>query len=434
MNDDEAADDEAADGDDPVVVVSVDSHVGPRLVEDLRPYCPSALLDDFDGYVARAAELKRGVEGIAGFLLEHPNFRTDGHHDSRARLADQDYDGVAAAVIFHGSQNFEPMPFGPLFPGAPVEDRGLAAAGMQVYDRWLADFVSAAPHRHIGVAYLPMWDVEAAIEQVAWAHDHGLAGVNFPALRAGEVLEYDDPAWDPFWAVCEERRLPLVTHVGAADNHIRYSGPGAIPIRQMESGSFFSHRAVWWLVFGGVFERFPGLRHVITETPGNWFPGLASELDAIWNMFSTEPEMNRALYETVPRPPSEYLNRNVFLGASFTSPYEAEQAVLHGFDSQLMWGSDYPHVEGTYVNPEGAGTPSVTRLALRNSFCSLAPDQIRRMVGGNAIEVYDLDRDALERVAASIGAPTIDELTTPIDAVPEGASLHAFRSGRNAWS
>jgi predicted TIM-barrel fold metal-dependent hydrolase len=173
---------------------------------------------------------------------------------------------------------------------------------------------------------------------------------------------------------------------------------------------------------------------VITETPGNWYPGLTVELDAIWNMFSTEPEMNAAFYDKVPRAPSEYMKGNVFFGASFASPYEAEQAVVNGFESQLMWGSDYPHVEGTFVHPGGSEMPSVTRLALRNSFCNVAPDKIRRMVGQNAIDVYDLDRSALQEVSTSIGAPTLNELTSPIDAVPAGASLHAFRSGRSAWS
>ena len=43
---------------------------------------------------------------------------------------------------------------------------------------------------------------------------------------------------------------------------------------------------------------------------------------------------------------------NVYFGASFASPYEVEQAVLHGLDTQLLWGSDYPHLEGTFVYPE----------------------------------------------------------------------------------
>ena len=56
------------------------------------------------------------------------------------------------------------------------------------------------------------------------------------------------------------------------------------------------------------------------------------------------------------------------------------------------------------------------------------------MVGQNAIDVYGLDADALARIAAEIGAPTLDELATPIDEVPDGASVTAFRSGAGGWS
>ena len=202
----------------------------------------------------------------------------------------------------------------------------------------------------------------------------------------------------------------------------------------LESGSFYSHRAVWWLIFGGVFERFPELKHVITETPGNWYPGLAQEMDGVWDMFGTQREMNAAFYEKVPRKPSEYMHQNVFFGASFASPYEVEQATVEGFSTQLMWGSDYPHVEGTFVHPDGTDMPSVTRLSLRNTFCKIPTEETRRMIADNAVHVYDLDRARLEEIAAAISAPTADDLRTPIDAVPEGASFHAFRSGTSGWS
>jgi hypothetical protein len=56
------------------------------------------------------------------------------------------------------------------------------------------------------------------------------------------------------------------------------------------------------------------------------------------------------------------------------------------------------------------------------------------MIGETAIEVYNLDRDELRRVAHQIGAPTVEELATPIDAVPDGASITAFRAGAGGWS
>ena len=77
----------------------------PALVEDLRAYCPSKYLDEFDRFAAETAtDREAAITMLEGSgYLDHPNFRTAGHHDSAARLADYDHDGVAAGVIFHGS-------------------------------------------------------------------------------------------------------------------------------------------------------------------------------------------------------------------------------------------------------------------------------------------------------------------------------------------
>jgi len=425
-------------GPESVVVVSNDTHIGPRLVDDLRCYCPTSHLDEFDRFAATiSAQKDAAAKMLAGAgYLDHPNLRTPGHHDSAARLADYDHDGIAAGVIFHGSMNMEPIPFVPAALGKPrtYDDPELVGVGMKIYNRWLADFVSQAPHRHIGLAQVPLWDLDAAIAEIEWAHEAGLRGVNFPAMRDGELPEYNKRAWEPLWSVCAERGLPLVTHIGGGTNS-HYSGLESVALVQIES-NYVSRRAVWWLIFAGAFERHPDLKLVITETPGNWYPTTAIELDAIHAFYDskrTEP-LNKALLEQVPQRPSEYMAKNVFFGASFASPFEVEQAVLHGLDTQLLWGSDYPHLEGTFVYPDGRDMPSVTRLALRNTFSGVPAAETRRMLGDNAIAIYGLERTALQAIAREIGAPSIDELATPIEAVPECASVTAFRSGAGGWT
>src|SRR5436190_163629 len=378
------------------IVVSNDTHIGPRLVEDLREYCPSKHLEAFDRFAETTAEEKAAAARmLAGSgYLDHPNLRTLGHHDAAARLADYDYDGIAAGVIFHGSMNMEPIPFissGLGKPRTTPDDHELVAVGMKIYNRWLADFVSQAPHRHIGLAQVPMWDLETTLAEVEWAHDAGLRGVNFPAMREGELPEYNKRVWEPLWSVCEERGMPLVTHVGGTFN-AKYSGLESVALVQIES-NYVSRRAVWWLIFAGVFERHPRLKYVVTETPGNWFPPTAVELDSIHGFYQlkrSEP-LNARLLEQVPRPPSEYMMSNVFFGASFASAFEVEQAMLHGLDSQLLWGSDYPHFESTFVHRDVRDMPSVTKLALRNTFCAVPAAKTRRMIGQNAISVYGLD-------------------------------------------
>ena len=114
-------DDRTVEMDRPAIVVSCDSHVGPKLVEHLRPYCPKKYLDAFDADVARqqahasppANTLNDQMDSQmrrTRRLFEHPNLSRPGHWDADARLADMDNDGVAAEVIWHFSQNGENYP------------------------------------------------------------------------------------------------------------------------------------------------------------------------------------------------------------------------------------------------------------------------------------------------------------------------------------
>jgi len=416
----------------PVVIVSSDTHIGPLLRTQLRGYCPARHLDAFDDLVAShdAARAARAVTAT-GFTT-HPNQLTAGHSDIHARLRDMDRDGIAAEVIFHGSQNFEPIPFLPQLLGNDASfafDPELATVGVRIYNEWLADCCSVEPTRHVGLAHLPMWDPAAATAELARVADTGLRGVNFPALRHGVYLEYNDRAWDPFWAECEARRLTLCTHVGVASPG-RASGPESLALTSIEDGGYFARRAIWWMTFGGVFERFPGLALVITESPGDWWPAMVRELDSTWR---AQVDFNPALRDQVPKPPSDYCATNVFVGASFLAPFEAERAVREGYSSQLLWGSDYPHIESTWQYTDDDTAVPVTRLALRNTFHTIPARETRAMLGENALRVFGLDRSALTAVAARIGAPTLAEIAVPIDDVPAGASPVAFRTF-GAWS
>ena len=171
----------------------------PALFEDLRPYCPKDLLDEFDDY---AGELQKRTEAAAaakgrvsfggkemgedwGVRLD--NLQTPGHFNMHARLHDLDGDGVAAEVMFHDSQNGEPIPFQTdtlLMRSANItQDFDLLRTGQRIYNQWLADACSIEPERHIGLMHLPMWDIDAAIEELQWAHSVGLKGINFPTPK-----------------------------------------------------------------------------------------------------------------------------------------------------------------------------------------------------------------------------------------------------------
>jgi predicted TIM-barrel fold metal-dependent hydrolase len=443
-------DEHEVDLDAPLIVVTTDSHIGPRLKEDLRQYCPARYLEEFDDF-ARAVEpnsdpteiyktfkqLKGDQPASAsdrerakGYELSYAALMrnaTPGHYDVHERLKDMDRNGVVAEVVFHGSQNgqcfpflnptggtFNALIFGPL--GRTARELELAAVGQRMYNRWLADQCSVQPERHAGLAHLPMWDVDAAVGEVAWAYDAGLRAVNFPAPKPG-MRPYDDLAWEPFWAACAERRMALSTHDGAGFDDISVARPHTLIASLLEGD--LVRKLFPRMLFGGMFERYPALRLVLTELqlPASaWWTQTARRYDDLW-------EANRTrLGDQVPRPPSRYLADNVFLGHSLLHalPVEVELAVRDGYASNFMWGDDYPHQEGVYRHTEeGEVGETRTRLGIRNAL-SAAPHEIAtEVVGGTAVAVYGFERQKLQTVAERIGAMTLRQVGRPLESVPE---------------
>jgi predicted TIM-barrel fold metal-dependent hydrolase len=66
---------------------------------------------------------------------------------------------------------------------------------------------------------------------------------------------------------------------------------------------------------------------------------------------------------------------------------------------QLMWGSDYPHPEGTWP---------VTHKKMYDAFVGIPEDEVALLLGENAIKFYGLDRDALAKIAARVGPKKSD--------------------------
>ena len=97
--------------------------------------------------------------------------------------------------------------------------------------------------------------------------------------------------------------------------------------------------------------------------------------------------------------PTGYFERQCFIGASFMPRHEAHFRHDIGID-KLLWGSDYPHLEGTWPN---------TMAALRKTFFDFPEHEIRAILGENAARVYGFDVPAMQKIADRIG-PTIESI------------------------
>ena len=426
-----------ADLDQPIVVVTSDSHVNAPL-EAYRPYAPKKFLGAFDEFVAESRAMREALlamfrsssdadasDGSLGrnhSASNQQNTRTNGHMDVHERLRDMDFDGIAAEVIFFGTMPFDPFPFTSRTgadPSSGLDTSESAAVGMRMYNRWLADFCSVEPERHVGLAHLPMWDIDLALEELRLARELGLSGVNFPAPRR-EITPYEDEAWDDFWSACEDLGMVLANHGGGGVTAAPATGPGAMFIYTTETVAMSRYTPVNRFVWGGVFERHPRLKLVQTEQPGNWFGFVMDELDSQYRAYAER------FAGRLPKLPSEYCRTNYFVGASFQSHLEAVGAVDGGYTDNIIWGSDYPHGEGTFRYPETFDDVPVTHLAMRATYAGLPADATRAMLGANGVRVYGLDAGKLQAVASRINAPTLRELSEPCLDPPDHWTL-AFR-------
>ncbi|MFE4653098.1 amidohydrolase [Streptomyces sp. NBC_01550] len=396
-------------------VISADCHAGADLL-DYKPYLEAKYHDDFDAWAAAY------VNPYADLLAD----TADRNWNSARRLAELAADGIVAEVVF-------PNTIPPFFPSASLmapaptpQEYEQRWAGLRAHNRWLADFCADAPGRRAGVAQILLNDPAEAVREVRRAKAAGLTGgILLPGTPPGSgIPELYSQVYDPLWAVCEELDVPVNHHGGSASPPLG-DEPAARAVFMVET-TWFSHRALWHLTFGGAFRRHPGLKLVLTEQGSGWIPGVVEMLDyyhgrlvaAASRASTAESKFGAGLAASMGASPGEVWRDNCFVGASFMRPHEVPLRDRIGLD-KIMWGSDYPHDEGT---------APYSREGLRIAYAGLPPDEIVAMVGGNAARVYGFDLPALDRIAATVG-PTVDEIAEPLKEAPADATSPAFAPG-----
>lgn len=383
---------------DRYLVISSDCHAG-LPPEKYRDYVDPQYREVFDA--ALPIQLERTREMGKKFLIDEINAQwrrgreraLSGAWDHEERTRVLDADGIAGEVIFPDGiteMNMPPFGAGLSLPTEHVVPE-LQWAGARAHNRWLAEFCQMAPERRAGVAIVPMlWDVDAAVREVRWAREHGLRGILIPSMW-GKLSAYHDPKYDPVWAACQELDTVVHLHSGAApmDDYAEHPGMMGIYISEV---CWWAARPLWFLIWGGVFERHPALKLAITESTTIWVPETLRLLDFRYE--ETHYAAKLGDYRShLSRKPSEYFHRNVYLGASCMPRREVELRHQIGL-ANLMWGSDYPHPEGSWPT---------TRAQLQEAFRGVPEDELGAILGGNAARVYGFDTEKLAPLVARIG-------------------------------
>lgn len=377
-------------------MISADCHAGGSHAM-YREYLDPAYREDFDAWREKYRNPFRD--------LKKNDLRVR-NWDDDVRWEQQESDGTVAEVVF---PNTVP-PFFPsfvLFAGPPTpQDYEHRLAGIRAHNRWAVDFQSRYPGRRAVIGQVFLNDTDDAIRDAIWIKEHGLkGGVLIPNIAPDVtwVKPLYHPDHDPFWKVCEDLELPVNVHSGTGSpNYGDFPFSGLLQALEIP---FYSQRPLVQLMVSGVFERFPRLKFVTTELGAVWVPELLGMLDLFMGAVR-QGQLGELRYTEGQAPKgtaTEYFHRNCWVGVSMPSRKDVEVRHIVGVD-RFMWGSDYPHDEGSYPH---------TKDAVRKAFHDVDPAETRAMLAGNAAALYGFDLDELAPLAAEHGPKVADVHTPP---------------------
>jgi aminocarboxymuconate-semialdehyde decarboxylase len=258
------------------------------------------------------------------------------HYDPEARLEALNAAGIDMQVLTLTT------------PGVHVEspEKGLYLA--QGVNDAFAEISGRYPTRFTALAALPLQDSRASVEELERAVKQlSLPGAMLFTNVNGTPL--DDPQFWPLFEKAAELDVPLFLHPAVP------AEIGSMKAYRLVALVGFLHEttvAITRLVFSGIFQRWPGLKLVLSHLGGT-MPYLAERIDLGYWVY---PECQH-----LPYPPSETLKQFHMDTIPHSPNALAFAAEFAGVD-KLLLGSDYPHQIGDLVGAvqtiEGLAIPN----------------------------------------------------------------------------
>jgi predicted TIM-barrel fold metal-dependent hydrolase len=358
----------------PHLLISADSHVMEpvdlwtrHLPESMRPRGPRFENRDGSLYLmveetpirnfSRLSASPAPTSAVPG-AVQQKTFTTGGS-DPDARLRDLDTDGVWGEVIY---------PNLAFFCTFHIRDPELQVAAARVYNDWVADQFVGTSDRFAPVAVIPVMDLRAAVAELERVAARGFRSALLPDHV--DARPYNDPAYDLLWRAAMEIGLPLTFHAGTGRSQTPAHGLGGAVINYVVTVSS-PMETVAYLCGSGILARHPRLRVVMVECGSGWLAWALHAMDDAYREHCrwVEPKLDLL--------PSEYFRRQGYVTFQH-DPVGLHNATLTG-DGCLMWGSDYPHPEGTWPN---------SREILERQLEGVARETVRKVVLENAARLY----------------------------------------------
>jgi len=178
------------------------------------------------------------------------------------------------------------------------------------------------------------------------------------------------------WTAFAETGMVIGIHIGTEPVDptdrigVYYRGRGGAVLNYVET-TYGGQYAAMKLVTAGVFERHPDLKVLISEGGATWVPFVGDRMNEAYRQHGmfVRPQLAKL--------PKEYLYSNVY--ASFQHDETAPAAMSAMGYRNVMWGSDYPHLEGTYGH---------TQKTLHELFDGVSAEVRQRVTRGAFEELF----------------------------------------------
>lgn len=288
-----------------------------------------------------------------------------GASDLSGRLTDMDAEGIDAEIVFPSLGLFTFL----------VEEPEAELATAQIYNDWHRQFFSGHLDRFVRCAVLPVRRLDDTLAELGRVAAAGFTAAMLPSFTPSGIAAYNDEAWDPVFAAAAELGVVFVLHTGTGVENVKAEkGPGGAVINYTTQ-MCDAQRAVMTLVAGGVLDRNRGAKVAVIESGASWLAALAERMDEVYeaHQLFVRPKLSAK--------PSEVIRRQVSASFQYDRACLMSRSVTG--HQALLWGSDYPHAEGTFPR---------SREVLAHLFDGIEISEQEKgdIIGGNAARLFRL--------------------------------------------
>ena len=193
----------------------------------------------------------------------------------------------------------------------------------------IAGIVARHPRRFLGAAGLPLQAPDLAVKELERVTALGFPAVEIAASVEGRDL--DDQSLEPVWTAAADLGVAILVHPQApilGDGRFRKNN-----LTQVAGFPLETALAMTRVIFGGVLERWPGIRWCFAHG-GGAFPYILPRLDKGWHVVDQA-------HAAMPQTPSHYVRR-VWIDSLTHSPRVLAFALETFGSDRIVLGSDYP--------------------------------------------------------------------------------------------